>query len=137
MEKDPVQTPLYKSIMAGLATGIAVTIISLVYNYVYRLITHFSPNVSKINVATISFACILLCLIAGLLHYLIVTYWHKSDKIFMSLFIVVTIAATLLAAFNSGMTSQFEGLYIGIVIITGICAAFLIPWFSSHKNVFF
>lgn len=137
MNYDNVDTPLYKSVMAGLATGIIAACINLAYNFVYRGITQFAPSISVINVATIIFASTLICIVAGLLFYFIVEYLKKDTKIFRWIFIIITLIVIASALLIGGMSGKFEGLYFGVVVITSICSAFLIPWLFSHKNAFF
>jgi hypothetical protein len=135
-------TALSKSLLAGLASGITTTVINLIYDVVYRGFTHLSLSVSVINVSTIIFATVVLCVVAGLVYHFIVFYLKKSSKFFVVLFILLTVLA-ILPVFgfhrsdNPVISLQFEGLYAGIVIITGFSAAFLIPWLAKHKNVFF
>lgn len=142
MNYTTLQTPLSKSLMAGLATGIIATIINLIFNFVYRGITKLSLLVSVINVETIIFATMLLCIIAGLIYHFIVFYLKKSDVIYTVVFIVLTVIAVL-AGFtyhrsaDINVSHQFDWLYSGILIITGLSTAFMIPWLAKHKNFFF
>ncbi len=142
MNYDYSETPLSKSVLAGLATGIIATVLNLIYNFICRGITKLSLSFSVINVSTIIFATVLLCIIAGLVYYFIVLYLKKSIKIYVGLFVVITVIGILLGmtyhrSTDLNISRQFEGLYLGMVIITGLCGAFFIPWLARHKNVFF
>lgn len=128
--------------MAGLATGIVATIVNLIFNSAYRGITRLSLSVSVINVSTIIFATVLLCVIAGLVYHFIVFYLKKSYVIFVALFIVLTVLAFLSAfiihrSADPGVSKTFEGLYAVLAITTGLSGAFGVPWFATHKNFFF
>jgi FtsH-binding integral membrane protein len=130
--------PFYKSLMAGLFGGIIVTLANLAYNFVYRGVTRFNPS-EIINVTSIIFISLLLSLIAGILYYVIVPYAHKSKLVYMILFAVLTVVVTYVAftvqrSSNPNVSAQFHGLFAGIVIITGLTDALLIPYMAKHKN---
>ena len=142
MNYDVPNTPFSKSVLAGLATGIIATLLNLFYNFIFRGITRLSLSVSLINVSTIIFATIILCIVAGLVYYFIVLNLKKSKVIFIALFFIVTVIGVWLGlgfhiSENQKFSQQFDLLYIGMLIITGLCGIVLVPWLSSHKNPFF
>lgn len=141
MNYDYEQTAFSKCVLAGLATGITIIPINLVYNYIYRHITGFSLA-WIINITWIIFASFIICVLAGFLFYFIVPYLKKSKNLYSILFVIITIVAILLGLYiqrsdNPVISQQFRGLYMGNVVITGIASAFLIPWLAQHKNAFF
>lgn len=141
MDYDYEQTALSKCILAGLATGIIIIPISLVYNFIYRHVTSFSLS-WVINVTWVIFSSFIICILAGLLFYFIVPYLKKSKMTYYLLFIIITIVVIFFGLhFQRSdsliLSEQFRGLYFGDVIITGIASAFLIPWLAQHKNAFF
>jgi len=141
MNYDYEQTAFSKCLMAGLATGIIIIPINLIYNFIYRHITSFSLSL-VINVTSIIFSSFILCMLAGLVFYFIVPYLKKSKNIYTLLFLVITAVVILLGLHfqrsdNPIVSNQFRGLYLGDVIISGLASAFLIPWLATHKNVFF
>ena len=88
------------------------------------------------------FVSILLSIVAGILYYLIVPYGKRKTAFYVALFIILTayvtyIAFTVQRSDNAIISSQFHGLFAGIVIITGITDALLIPYMARHKNVIF
>ena len=142
MNYDYTETPLSKSILAGVATGIIATVINLIYNFIFRGITHLSLEITVINVSTVIFVTMILCLIAGFVYYGIVLYLRKSMGIFVALFLAITAIAVVLGigfhiSTDANISQQFDSLYIGMVLITGLLGAFLIPYLASHKNPFF
>jgi len=141
MNYEVEQGPFYRSLMAGLFVGITVTLANLIFNFIYRGITRFNPS-QLINVTSIIFVSLLLSLVAGILYYVIVPYARKSKTVFISVFIVatalVTYAAFLVQRSNdANVSAQFHGLLAGIVLITGITDALLIPYLAKHKNIAF
>jgi ABC-type thiamin/hydroxymethylpyrimidine transport system permease subunit len=138
METDLRESPFYRSLMSGLFAGIVITIANLAYNFLYRDLTSFNPSYF-VNVTTIIFISILLSLVAGILYYLIVPYAKKSRLLYIILFVLLTAFVTYLAftvqrSVDMKVTTQFHGLFAGIVIITGLVDAFLIPYMAEHKN---
>ncbi len=141
MDYDYEQTAFSKCLMAGLATGIIIIPINLLYNFIYRNITSFTLS-WVINITSTIFASFIICVIAGLIFYFIVPYLKKSKNLYSLLFIILTIVVIFLGlSFQRSndpvVSRQFRGLYLGDVIITGIATAFFIPWLARHKNAFF
>lgn len=141
MNYDYEQTNFSKCILAGLATGIIIIPLNLIYNFICRHLTGFSLSLI-INVTWVIFASFIICILAGLLFYFIVPYLKKSKNIYTVLFVVLTILVILLGLHfqrtnDPVVSNQFKELYFGDVIIAGLAAAFLIPWFATHKNAFF
>lgn len=128
----------YRSLMAGLFAGIILTIANLIFNYIYRSVTSFNPS-QIVNVTSIIFVSLILSVLAGILYYLVVPYAHKSRFLFIILFAVLTVIVTY-GAFNvtrssdANVSAQFHGLFAGIVIITGVVDALLIPYIARNKN---
>lgn len=136
------QTPLSRSLLAGLASGIVALIINLIYDYIYVSITKMSFEYSIINVETIIFFSMIAGVVAGLLFHFFVYTMAKGIRTYMLTATILTIAGVLagLAIKRSNETSGinvFRGLYAGIIIITGVCASYLLPWLIKHKNPFF
>ncbi len=141
MNYDYEQTAFSKCVMAGLATGIIIIPVNLIYNFIYRHITGFSMSLA-INVTSIIFSSFILCMLASLLFYFIVPYLNKSKNIYFLLVLVIT-AVVIFSGFhfqrsdNLIIAEQFKKLYLGDVIISGLASTFLLPWLATHKNVFF
>ncbi len=141
MNYDYEQTAFSKCIMAGLATGIIIIPINLIYNFIYRHITGFSLSL-VINITWVIFASFILCILASLVFYFIFSYLKKSRNIYILLFLVITVIVILLGLHfhrsdNPIISNQFRGLYLGDIIISGLASSFLIPWLATHKNAFF
>jgi len=138
METDINHGPFYKSLMGGLFAGIVITIVNLAYNFLYRDLTSFNPSY-LVNVTSIIFISIVFSVLAGIMYYLIVPYAKKSNVLFIFLFIVLTalltyVAFTVHRSVNLKVSTQFQGLFAGLVLITGLIDAFLIPYMVEHKN---
>jgi len=141
MNYDFQQTRFSRSVLSGLATGTIVIIASLLYNYIYRNITDFTVS-WIVNVTSIIFSSFIVCVIGGILFYLIVPYWQKNKLIYTALFVIITIVFILIGLSSHrspdpAISQHFRVLFIGDVCIIGFSCAFLIPWFALHKNAFF
>lgn len=141
MDYDYEQTALSRCILAGLATGITIIPLNLIYNFIYRHITSFSLS-WVINITWVIFASFIICILSGLLFYFIVPYLKKSKAIYSILFVILIIVVIFLGLHfqrseSPVLSQQFRGLYFGDVLITGIACAFVIPWLVQHKNPFF
>ena len=129
---------LTKAIVAGVFTGIMIAVINLVYNYIYRDVTGFSPS-EIFNVSSIIFCSVLISLVAGIIYFLFAKFIKKGGIIFTVLFVVLTILG-IISVFNTHRSSDahttalFRGLYLGIIIVTGFLDSFMIPYFSKHSK---
>lgn len=139
MDTEIETSSFYKSLMAGLFAGIIITIANLIFNFIYRSVTGFNPS-QIVNVTSIIFVSLILSVLAGILYYLVVPYAKKSKFLFIVLFFVLTVIVTYVAfnvtrSSDATVSSQFHGLFAGIVIITGLINALLIPYMARNKNM--
>jgi len=138
METEMDHSPFYKSLMAGLFAGIVITIVNLIYNSIYRGVTKFNPS-QIVNVTSIIFVSLIVSVLAGILYYLIVWYAHKTRFLYIVLLFILTVIFTYVAfnvtrSSNAIVSSQFHILFAGVVIITGLVNALLIPYMARNKN---
>src|SRR5947209_1769069 len=131
MDYDVKQSPFSKSLLTGLFAGIVATVICLAYNIFYRETTGFLPA-DFINVSSIIFVVNLVFLVFGAIYFIFLSSFKKGEIIFIVLFVLLTLLGIWKAGeanrgANHLTTMQFRGLLMGIVIISGICAAFLLP----------
>ena len=136
MNNNNLNTPLSQSIMAGLFMGIVATIVSLVYNIIFREKSGFQLC-SIINVSTIIFSVPFVLLLAGFLYSWMRTHKMK-DVFFIVLFILFTIGCIYLdfhiqRSDDPAVNLQFRILLMGIIVITGI-SSFFIPYLSTHET---
>ncbi len=134
-------SPFYKSLMAGLFTGIIITIFNLVFASIYRSITSFNLSM-VVNITTIIFFSLIASVVAGLLYYFIVPFSQKSKSIYSLIWLVLT-ASLIFGAFtihregDIKISQQFHFIVAGILVITCLFDIFLIPYMSTHKNPVF
>lgn len=139
METEIEHGSFYKSLMAGLFAGIIIAIANLIFNFIYRSATSFNPS-QIVNVSSIIFLSLILSVLAGILYYVIVPFAKKSKVLFIVLFFVLTVIVTYVAfnvnrSSDATVSSQFHGLFAGIVIITGTVNALFIPYMARNKNM--
>jgi hypothetical protein len=132
------QTPLSKAVLTGLFTGFTATIVCLIYNLIYRESTAFSLS-DIINVSSLIFAVNLLFLVIGIIYYGFIKSFRKGGLIFMIVFVLLTVffawkAEGVHRSPDQLLNSEFRQLLLGVVIILGVSAAFLIPFLFSNKK---
>ncbi|MEP6712447.1 MAG: hypothetical protein ABJA37_08530 [Ferruginibacter sp.] len=139
MNHDYEPTEFSKSLLAGVFAGIAATVITLVYNFYFRGSTGFSLS-EIINVSTIIFVSILLMTVAGLFFYLFHHYFKKGTVIYIVVFVVLTLLAVY-GSFNVQrspnplLSAEFRQLLLGVIIIYGVFASFIIPYLYNSKKI--
>ncbi|HTN05545.1 hypothetical protein [Agriterribacter sp.] len=138
MEYENFQTPFSKAFLTGLFVGIISTFICLTYNLVYRAETGFMPT-DIINVASIIFGVNILFIVVGLIYFALTKASAKGELVFIILFSLLTVflawqAEGVNRSVNHEMTVQFRGLLLGVIIIMGIGASFLVPFLFHNKK---
>jgi hypothetical protein len=133
--------PLTKCILAALLTGFIASLADEGYNFVYRAATGFSPS-EIINVSSLIFATLIIFMVFGFLYFFLSRLGKKADIIY----IVITLALTAAGFFigtgvqrssDAHVSELFRWLFIGVELIIGLMAAFLIPYFVRHYKIFF
>ena len=125
-------------LLIGLFVGIIDTVLLLIYNVIYRDSTGFSPA-DFINVSSLIFVENLVFVIIGAIYFLFVRSFRKGEIIYMILFLLLTIFLVWKTELVSRTADhlenvQFRGLLLGVVIVTGISAAFLVPYLYHSKK---
>ena len=137
MDYDVPKSEFYKATMTGLFVGILVTLLCLLYNFIYRSSTGFSLS-DIINVSSLIFFVNLLFLVIGAVYGMM-----KSSGKGEIIFIVLMILATALLAWRADyahrsdsqtLNAQFHGLLIGCILIMGLSAALLLPYLYHNKR---
>ena len=136
MNYNSEQTELSKSVLSGLFTGITATTLSLIFNAYFRRMNNFSLS-AIINVSTIIFILILVVTISGFIFYLFHHYLKKGTLIFKLGSIVFTLlliagAMHIQRSSDPIISKGFRELLLGIICITGVCTAFIIPFMFKH-----
>jgi len=129
---------LSRSVFAGLFTGIIVSLVNTIYDFIFRGITKFSPS-EFINISSLIFGSLLISVLASLLFLALSKYVNKGKMIFTIVILLITIVCGILviSAHGTGLTLAGRGgLLLGMIIITGVLTAFLIPYFSAHSNIY-
>lgn len=126
------------ALFAGVFSGFLLTLVNLVYDFIYRGITQYSYS-QIINVSSIIFLSMIFLTIAGFIYFFFVKYIKRGDLIYSALFIIATILVAV--SLSSQQYAQpyaggFKGLCIGVIIITGFFASFSVPYFAKHPGIF-
>ncbi len=129
---------LGKALLTGVFAGIVATVISLVYNILYRDATGFMPS-EIINVSSLIFGVNVLFVLVGLSYFAFLKLFKRGDLIFIVVFVLITVfclwkTAGVHRSADYEVTEQFRSLLSGIIIIMGICASFVIPFLFHYKK---
>ncbi|HTD93292.1 MAG TPA: hypothetical protein VK644_05755 [Chitinophagaceae bacterium] len=138
MEQTYLEPKAYKPIMAGLFTGIVATVLNIFYDIFYRGSTGFQLT-PLINVATIIFGTLLVLLVAGSIYAILARFVRQVNIVYILLFLILTVYAVFLTmhvqrAADPVLITQFRGLLLGIVIISGTLTIFLVPYLATHET---
>jgi hypothetical protein len=129
-----------KSLLAGLLVGIIAAMLNLVYMIVYRESTKFGADLVVMPL-TIFIGLPVLMVLAGSAYFLLQRHLHSGGRWFKSicfismvLLLIVTIQDTPV---NHGpLLTGARGLFLGMVVITFLPAAFLIPYLARHSKIY-
>lgn len=128
-----------KYILAGLFTGIIASIVILAFNWIYR------SEVDLIAYAFVMplsifffFPCI--NLVAGGIYFLFIDHWRRGRALYMALVLLITAILILFTYLDvrpdNPDAGKLRGLLLGLEVIEGLMAAFLIPFFGDHPKLF-
>lgn len=137
----PVTRPLTlgRCLLAGLLTGLIAALIVVIYNVVYRGAADLIAYAVVMPVSIFA-AFPLMNLVAGGIYYLFTGHWRNGRSTYLSTVLVVTAAIVVLTLFGSHPTDRdaekFKGLLVGLEVIEGLLAAFLLPFFANHPRLF-
>ncbi|HEX6916289.1 MAG TPA: hypothetical protein VF145_13660 [Chitinophagaceae bacterium] len=131
---------LTKSLMAALFVGIFAVLADEVYNFVYREITGFSPS-QIFNVSSLIFGTLIFFMVAGLIYFFLAKFSSRADILFIVLMLLITAGGFVIGlgvqrSADAHISAVFRGLFIGVILIMGLMAAFLIPFYVKHYRKF-
>ncbi len=140
MNYDYPQTRLSKSLLTGVFAGIIATLVNLAYDYFYRDFAKFYPS-EIINVSSIIFATMILFTLAGLIYFFLSKYGKYGNIVYIIIFCALTVFCFIESmhaqrSSDPSITEEFRGLLVGTVAVTGLLAAFLIPYLTRHDTLF-
>ena len=79
-------------------------------------------------------------LTAGGVYFLFVRHLRRGHLLFSLTTLLVMVLVVLVTAFTGEKTNhefqEFRGLLVGLELIEGLMAAFLIPFFANHPTLF-
>lgn len=132
------QSPLSKALLTGLFAGFVATIVCMLYNLIFRDSTRFTMA-EIINGTSLVFVVNLVFLVIGAIYYGFIKTFKKGELIFILVFVLLTIffawkAEGVHRSADALLNSEFRQLLLGVVIIMGISAAFLLPFLFHNKK---
>ncbi len=137
--KEPEYFPAFsKALLAGALTGMAATLINVIYEVIFRSITNYEPA-AWFNFFSITFATMIVLTLTGMFFYLFAK--SNSFKTYDVAIAIIVIAVICTTAFLHSDKSQAafygnHGLVAGFVILSGILALTLLPYLFRHPKLF-
>lgn len=141
MNYDYEYPPFSRAVLAGVFVGLIGSVATLVFNYFYRSATGFSVS-DVINVSSLIFIPIIILELCALLYYFLEkTLKRTGVAVYIILFAVVSVlciysSLTAHLSPDTELASQYKWLLGGVVIIMGVTATFLIPYFIQNDKSF-
>ncbi|HEY4209810.1 MAG TPA: hypothetical protein VGM31_23455 [Puia sp.] len=130
---------LGRGLLAGLFTGIIISVVILVFNVIYRGAAHLYTYAVVMPVS-IFMVFPLINLVAGGIYFLFVGHLKKGRQLFSLINFLVMILAALATAYigrsATETSEEFRYLLVGCELIQGVLASILIPFFASHPRLF-
>jgi len=133
-------TGFSKSLLAGLLTGILAAFLNLLYIIVYRESTNFAIDLI-IMPLTIFIGYPILMVLAGVAYFLLQKHLHLGAIWFMGICMIGMISLFIVSIRDTRMNhgallSGARGLFLGMLIISFLLAAFLIPYLARHSKIY-
>jgi len=138
METDNNQTPFSRALLTAVFVGFFATIICIFFNLVYREQTGFIPS-AIINVSSLIFGVNLFFFAGGMIYAGLRRWSAKGEIIYIVLFVLLTIffawkAEGATRTHDHAVTLQFRSLLLGVILISGISIALVVPYFFHNKK---
>ena len=135
---DQTFTEHYRAVMTAVFVGVADALISLVFNIAYRAGGADFPQ-DLVNVSYLIFGTIFLFFLIGAIYTGLRIISKKADLIFIVLLAALTLL-TFVAIGSAHLASsdienlRYRGILRGLVLIDGISATVLIPYFYNSTK---
>ena len=138
MNRNFAQPLFSKATLTGVFVGFFTTLVLLLYNVIYRDSTGFTPQ-DFINVSSLIFAVNLLFFVIGMIYSVFVQSFKKGDLIFTVVFVLLTLFCIWQTEVghrfaDTHLNSEFKGLMLGVLIISGVAAAFVVPYLYHNDK---
>ena len=128
-----------RSLIAGLITGILAAIANFFFVLIYRSSTSVNAYEYIISPVFIGIGFPILLSFSGLIYFVMNRYLPKGGRwysVFIALLTLFAILCDLLSRGTGSLLAGSKGLLFGIVTITGLVAAFLLPYLARHPKLF-
>ena len=136
MKKSVLTNSFVRALVAGFIAGIVAAAANFGYVMFYRSAT--GNSYGAISLLTIFVGIPVLLTVAGLLFSWLKRYVYKGTMWYSVLFIlfVVFVIFTGLMAPGKISLEGYKGILIGVEIITGLIAIFLVPYIARVLSIF-
>jgi hypothetical protein len=130
---------LGRCLLGGLFAGIITALIVVVFNVVYRRAVDLSAYEIVMPVS-IFMIFPLFNLVAGGVYFLFLGHIKRGPQLFAIVVLSIMALSIVITALSGRRADhtveEFRGLLLGMELIEGIVAAFLIPFFVRHPGLY-
>ncbi len=134
-DKHARTTSFSRALLAGVICGLIAALVNVIYDFVYRRIADFHID-KLISPFPIFIGFPLMMAIAGIIFWILVEYLKQGKLVFTIIFFLATLVALAFDIFGPNVSSQMTGLLLGMIIVSGILIAFLLPYLATHPGIF-
>lgn len=128
-----------RCLLAGLLTGLITAVLVLIFNIIYRGATNLE-SYDIIMPFTIFTAFPLFGLVSGGAYFLFANNLRRGNALFSIIWVLVMLILVIISAMTGDSVPPglkgFRGLFVGIELITGLLAAFGIPFLAHHPSLY-
>ncbi len=137
--KRPDHVPTFsKALLSGALTGLAVAVLNIIYNVIFRGITRYLPS-EEFNIVSIALGSVIILMLLGMLFFLFIKYVNVTA--FVIAVIILIIGCICITAFVHANPSEpafygNHGLIAGFLFISGLLALTLMPYLYNHPKLY-
>lgn len=138
MEHNQERSPFITSLLTALFVGIIDTVVCLAFNLIYRSNSGYTPS-ALINVSSLIFVINLLFVVIGVVHFALLKAFGRKDIVYIAVFVVLTVWGVwntegIHRFSDPADNAGFRGLLLGITLILGLSASFLVPFLTRNRK---
>lgn len=136
---DYQQTPLSRSLFGGLLSGLTAVTLNTLLDFIYRGFSGFALS-EVVNIPFIIFSSLIVAMIGSVIYFIL-----RHVKHYRLLYEIAFVSLTVIAIFavlgiqrtsDPVQQHQFRILFGIDILITGLCTAFLVPYFAKHDRIY-
>ena len=139
MDAPKILSSFTKAVLASVLASLIAIFANLIYNLVFRSVTNYT-SARGIGFLIITFGTMAVFLLAGITFFFLEKIKGSKYWPFKLLFVMLTLAGIALILFlhTPGESTFYgeDGLLEGLTLLSGLLAAFAIPYLYNHPRMY-